>query len=95
MKLLPCLILFVVVNAIPAEKYACPEFDVDFYGYDVNYIEGTVDWHHCGEICLATNDCHYWTYHDSVGNINGCFLKSSDDGLVKSTGKISGARGCQ
>jgi len=83
------------VDTITSEKYACPEYDVNF---DLNNVATvrTDDWRACGEVCSLVNNCEYWTYNDHFhnGNEGVCDLKSSDAGLEKLEGIISGAKGC-
>merc|ERR1712126_760162 len=81
MKSLACLILIILVNTITSEKYACPEYDVQFFGNDVSSVR-TDDWKACGEVCSLVCDCEYWTFRDD----KSCFLKSSDSGLRKYEG---------
>merc|ERR1712126_151270 len=94
MKSLACLILIFLVNTITSEQYACPEYDVDFLKNDVDTVQ-TDDWRACGEVCSLVNNCEYWTYNDHMDGYKGtCYLKSSDVGLQKREGNISGAKGC-
>merc|ERR1712126_92287 len=97
MKSLACLILIFLVNTITSEKYGCPEYDVNFANNDVSRVQ-TDDWRACGEVCSLVNNCEYWTYDDHAADptYNGsCWLKSSDGGLTKSEGHVSGAKGCE
>merc|ERR1712198_196384 len=95
MKSLVCLILIFLVDTITSEKYGCPEYDVNFWGNDVDTVH-TDDWRACGQVCSLVNNCDYWTYNDHFNNGDEgiCYLKSSDAGLRKQEGYFSGAKGC-
>jgi len=96
MKFLACLILIFLVNTITSEKYACPEYDANFHLNDVVQVH-TDGWRECGAVCSLVNDCEFWTFDTYSSNSyydRLCYLKSSDGGLEKSEGVISGAKGC-
>merc|ERR1712126_169070 len=95
MRSLACLILIFLLKTITSEKYACPEYDTNFYGNDVSTVH-TNDWRACGEVCSLVNDCSYWTYNDHKDEITRgtCFLKSSNAGLEYSEGDIAGEKAC-
>merc|ERR1712126_418404 len=94
MKSLAFLTLIFLVNTVTSENYACPEYNVNFAGYDVAVVQ-TDDWRACGNVCSIVSNCAYWTYEIDNGCYHCCWLKSSDDGLYKYDGYISGANGCQ
>jgi len=71
-------------------KYACPEYNVDFQGYDIDDLN-TISWSDCGEACGDAVGCNFWTWNTDNSR---CFLKSSDGGLEKQNNAISGAHNC-
>merc|ERR1712126_724497 len=72
--------------------YECPEYDIEFKGYDINDIPvpGVTNWRTCGIFCMGARDCKFWTFTDDFK----CWLKSSDGGYKYSPGLISGAKDC-
>merc|ERR1712136_505681 len=76
---------------VQCAEYSCPEMDVSFWGYDIDELHDVSDWHDCGEICKHVSSCLYWT-HDVTHK--KCWLKYSDEGLMKLMTYVSGARGC-
>merc|ERR1712126_666042 len=81
---------FSIMYWVQCAEYSCPEMDVDFWGYDIDELHDVSDWHDCGDACQLVSSCMYWT----LTKEKRCVLKSSDAGLTKYPGSISGARGC-
>merc|ERR1712243_19107 len=73
--------------------YECPEYDIEFSGFNVNSVPvpGVTNWRICGRFCAAARDCKFWTFLEEDFE---CWLKSSDDGYKYSPGGTSGAKGC-
>jgi len=71
--------------------YDCPEYDIEFSGFNVNDVPvpGVTNWRICGQFCNAARDCKFWTFKDF-----DCWLKSSDDGYKYSPEATSGVKGC-
>merc|ERR1711962_1799480 len=70
-------------------SYSCPEYQVDFWGHDIEHLSHVADWHACGAMCELTSGCRFWSYGGGH-----CFLKNSDAGAFKDH-RTSGARGCK
>merc|ERR1712126_746242 len=74
---------FSIMYWVQCAEYACPEYGVGIWTYDVDVVYDVIDWHDCGEICEAVSSCKFWTY------------ETSDEGLYKNEDNITGARGCK
>ncbi|PHJ17203.1 pan domain-containing protein, partial [Cystoisospora suis] len=77
---------------------ACFEFDVDYFGYDIEKIEdGSVaSAEECQTICQSKAECFYFSY---VSDKKNCYLKNSSalaGRIADSTtvGIVSGAKYC-
>merc|ERR1712243_391840 len=44
--------------------YECPEYDIEFSGFNVNSVPvpGVTNWRICGRFCAAARDCKFWTF---------------------------------
>merc|ERR1711894_209386 len=91
------LFIFAILLTISlAEKndWPCPSEDVNFSGHDVERVDGVDSWSECGQICNVYPNCKYWTYEPSGPHGHGCWMKSSDNGMERKNGYISGEKSC-
>eukprot|EP00091_Calanus_sinicus_P025056 TRINITY_DN9357_c0_g1_i1.p1 TRINITY_DN9357_c0_g1~~TRINITY_DN9357_c0_g1_i1.p1 ORF type:complete len:113 (-),score=20.07 TRINITY_DN9357_c0_g1_i1:121-459(-) len=73
-------------------RYACPEFNVNFDGDDIDYVHDVSSWHECGIMCNLVPACKFWTWNTET---HRCKLSSSDYGLEYHSQAISGQTGCK
>merc|ERR1712098_616566 len=80
---------------IPVSGHRCPMYNIDFYGYDVDELDGLDDWNECGHACslMPESTCKFWTFGFGNSETNyrkRCIFKSSDEGVLATQGAISG-----
>jgi len=73
----------------PTIETSCQK-GVDFLGYDIKGSGAIVSsWQDCGKLCKLTSACLFWTFEQKA---KSCWIKSSDGGLRKKNGRISGTK---
>ena len=77
------------------EQYSCPEYGIDYSGYDIQTIYNVPNWKTCANYCANNPSCSFWTWKifGFLGDEYVCWLKSSDSGRTKQC-NISGSRFC-
>lgn len=95
MKSMDITIVLLVVSCLPLSMvnsrcYTCPEQTIDFEGNDIGKVDAA-DWETCGRICSINSRCKFWTFRTSDKK---CFMKDTDSGLEKKSGRISGTNRC-
>merc|ERR1719500_242551 len=77
--------------------WACPEYGLGYYGFDITQYENIDSWQECGRICHEHKTCSHWTWahpRSELPHPKRCWLKSGDGGAGSDGSKVSGAESC-
>merc|ERR1712198_235552 len=86
-----CIFAIFLATVVNGDTDQCPLFNIDYQGYDIDYIAEIASWEECGYFCHLTSGCNYWTWtnYSSI-----CYLKSDNAGIENQDDTISGSKNC-
>ena len=98
MKSLPIIIFFASLVVVSSDEYPCPMEQTRFVysGENVLTTQLYMSFHDCGELCIDTRGCNYFTQVPGTpgGFPSECTLFYYDAGYESAKGSTSGQRGC-
>ena len=90
-KLVCLLVAFVAATNLIAVEAQCPEYNMNLWGADLDYIGNTQSWQACGDLCEQNPSCGCWSWYISEQT---CVTKMYSDGSSGDKNSISGNKNC-